>query len=92
MNNRLLVRLILSMLFIVPLEISASDIYEVTVTRKDQDLYEVQGVDVYIKTRYCYEYVYYDDAILKIDSNSGFTIGKLIFESGDSCDVAKILN
>ncbi|WP_267226596.1 hypothetical protein [Dyella silvae] len=77
---------------VVPLVAHASDVYKVTVTRKPQDIYEVQGGQVYIKTRYCYEYVYTDDAILRIDSPAGYSIGKLIFNSGTSCDVEKVLS
>ncbi len=70
----------------------ASDLYEVQVTRKSQDLYEVLYKGMYIKTRFCYKYVYFDDAILKIDSRYGYTIGEIIFEDGSKCDVEKILN
>ena len=71
----------------------ASEFYQVTVTREEQDLYRVLGQNLYIKTRYCYEYVYYEDAILRIDSQSGFNIGIIIFDNGDGdkCDVEKLL-
>lgn len=72
-------------------ESMASDVYKVTVTRDSADLYKVQSGNVYIKTRYCYEYVYGDEAILRIDSTAGYNIGKIIFSSGTSCDVAKLL-
>ena len=67
--------------------------YRVTVKRVGQDLYEVVGQGLIIKTRYCYEYTYGDDAILIIESMSGFNIGRLIFIGGTSteCDVEKIL-
>jgi hypothetical protein len=46
-----------------------------------------------VKTRYCYEYVYYSDAILKIDSTYGYTIGEIIFvgDGGAKCDIEKLL-
>jgi hypothetical protein len=71
----------------------ASDYYKVQVTRKAQDLYEVMGQGVYVKTRYCYEYVYSSDAILKIDSTAGFNIGEIIFVGNGSnkCDVEKLI-
>jgi len=53
--------------------------YSVTVTRKDQDFYKIDGTNIFIKTRYCYEYSYSQDAILIIDSQSGFNKGKIIF-------------
>ncbi|MEE0974985.1 MAG: hypothetical protein UH853_04645 [Muribaculaceae bacterium] len=41
--------------------------YQIELTRKDSNLYHVCGTDYYIKTRYCYEYATYDDAILVVD-------------------------
>jgi hypothetical protein len=59
--------------------------YEVTVSRIDSNQYEVkytsspfQRRDI-IKTKYCYEYVYLEDVIVKITSTSGSTIGKIYF-------------
>jgi hypothetical protein len=71
----------------------ASDYYKVDVTRKAQDLYEVTGQGIYVKTRYCYEYVYSSEAILKIDSPSGYTVGEIIFvgNGGNKCDIEKLL-
>ncbi|WP_448171396.1 hypothetical protein [Rhizobacter fulvus] len=69
----------------------AADVYKVTVTRKDQDLYKVDGGKNYVVTRYCYEYAYGDEAILRIDSTGGFSIGKIIFSTGTSCEVEKVL-
>jgi hypothetical protein len=71
----------------------ASDYYKVQVTRKAQDLYEVVGQSIYVKTRYCYEYVYYSDAILKIDSSAGYSVGEIVFvdASGSKCDIEKLL-
>ncbi|WP_146101354.1 hypothetical protein [Bradyrhizobium sp. AC87j1] len=70
-----------------------SDYYKVQVTRKNQDLYEVVGQSIYVMTRYCYEYVYYSEAILKIDAPAGYTVGEIIFVGNGSskCDVAKVL-
>ena len=71
----------------------ASDYYKVQVTRKAQDFYEVVGQGIYIKTRFCYEYVYSADAILKIDSTVGYTIGEIVFVGSGSgkCDIEKLL-
>lgn len=41
--------------------------YEIELTRKSSNLYHVCGTDFYIKTKYCYEYATYDDAILIVD-------------------------
>ena len=37
--------------------------YDLSVTRKGSNLYKVDGKDIYIHTRYCYEYVYYEDSL-----------------------------
>jgi hypothetical protein len=72
-----------------------AETYQITVTRESDDLYKVDGTDIYIKTRYCYEYSYSQKAILIVDSPSGYNIGKLIFVQssgrGNQCDVEKIL-
>ena len=53
--------------------------YSITVTRKGQDFYQIDGTNIFIKTRYCYEYSYSQDAFLIIDSQSGYNKGKIIF-------------
>ena len=53
--------------------------YSVEVTRVDSNFYRICGTDIYIKTRYCYEYASYDDAILIVESNYGYTKGEIIF-------------
>lgn len=71
--------------------IFGKEVYEVNVTRKSQDLYKITTPNIYIKTRYCYEYIYYGNAILIIENLSGYSLGKIIFNSGTSCDIEKIL-
>lgn len=53
--------------------------YEVELTRIDKDFYQICGTSLYIETRYCYEYATWDDAILNITSNYGYTRGEVIF-------------
>lgn len=65
--------------------------YNVEVTRKGQDLYEITGMATVIKTRLCYEFVYYDTSILHISDPYAYNIGKLAFSNGATCDVQKIL-
>jgi len=61
-----------------------ADNYEVSVTRKGSNLYKVDGKDILIQTRYCYEYVYYEESFLKMNGYSG----EIIFtDSGSRCDV-----
>jgi hypothetical protein len=53
--------------------------YKISVTRKASNLYKVDGQDIYIETRYCYEYATGDDAVLIIESNYGYDKGVIIF-------------
>ena len=50
--------------------------YEVTVTHKASDLYEIIGSNMLIRTQYCFEFVYYQEAILQLTYNG---TGRLIF-------------
>ena len=65
-----------------------AEYYKVNVKRVDANLYKTTTGGLYIETRYCYEYTYGDDAILKYEQYS--YDNKLIFSSGTSCDVAKV--
>jgi hypothetical protein len=69
--------------------IAKADLYEVTVTRIGQDLYQDLTTGIVIQTQFCYEYVYYDDAILKYEQYSYGN--KIVFEDGEACDVKRIL-
>ena len=52
----------------VPTEVDLGR-YDVKLTRVDTDFYHVYGTNVYIATRYCYEYARQDEAILNVKSN-----------------------
>jgi hypothetical protein len=69
--------------------VHASDFYRVSVTRLDQDLYRDMSSRVLIKTRYCYEYVYGDDAVIVWDGPYSYS-NKMVFSSGSACEVAGI--
>lgn len=58
--------------------------YVVTVSREDDDWYEVLGTDSYIKTSTCLSLALGEEAYLTM-SASGF--GQLRFEDGDDCVV-----
>ncbi|KFN42702.1 hypothetical protein N787_03355 [Arenimonas metalli CF5-1] len=61
--------------------------YDVSVTRKGSNLYKVDGKEMYVHTRYCYEYVYSEDSMLRMSGSSG----KIIFlDEGESCDVKAV--
>ena len=53
--------------------------YSVELTKVDSNFYKIYGTDLYIETRYCYEYATRDDAVLIIESNYGYTKGEVIF-------------
>ncbi|HRH75045.1 hypothetical protein [Zoogloea sp.] len=65
-----------------------AEYYKINVKRVEQDLYKTTTGGLYIQTRYCYEYTYGDDAVLKYEDYS--YDNKLIFDSGTSCDVVKV--
>ena len=67
-------------LILVPTEMETGT-YRIEVTRKGSNLYKVEGTDYYIETSYCYEYATYDEAILEIESNYGYTKGKIMFDA-----------
>ncbi|MDC1306164.1 hypothetical protein N8Y88_04240 [Saprospiraceae bacterium] len=58
-------------LILVPTKIDEGT-YEIEITRKGGNIYNLEGTKYYIETRYCYEYATYDDAILKVESNYGY--------------------
>ena len=58
--------------------------YRVNVTRADSNLYKVDGGDFVINTRYCYEYVFYEDSLLRM---AGFSSEIIFLNSGSRCDV-----
>lgn len=72
--------------FLLPLS-AIAETYELSVTRKGKNLYKVDGKNVLIHTRYCYEYTYGSDALLRMDGYGG----KLHFlDEDESCDVKAV--
>lgn len=53
--------------------------YNVTLTRKDANLYQVDGTSLYIRTKFCYEYVYSGKAVLVLHRGSRYSYGEVIF-------------
>ena len=88
-TGRLALCLGLGLLFLAGLV--HAEYYTVTVTRVEQDLYKVEyeSPTTYVVTRYCYEYVYHEEAVLKYEPTS--YDNKLVFDSGGSCEVDEIL-
>jgi hypothetical protein len=78
--------IILILCLLVSLSAEA-DNYEVSVTRKGSNIYKVDGENLLVQTRYCYEYVYYEESFLKMNGYSG----EIIFtESASKCDVKAV--
>lgn len=68
-----------------PLAMAAT--YEISVTRKGANLYKVDGKEIFIRTKYCYEYAYSETAILEAYG----TAGDLKFvDSSSECPVKAI--
>lgn len=55
----------------------------ISVTRKNSNEYEFLGRSMIIKTKYCYEYVYYEDAVI-VDKILVF------LEENETCDIDAI--
>jgi hypothetical protein len=66
-------------LILVPTRIDEGN-YNIEITRKGSNLYKLESTELYIETRYCYEYSMYEDAILKVESNYGYTKGTIYFD------------
>lgn len=64
---------------IVPTTLDAGT-YEISVTRKGQDLYVVEGAGIYLRTFACFEYAYSQKAVFRYQGGNYVGAGKLIFE------------
>lgn len=53
--------------------------YTVKVTREDSNFYRICDTDLFIETRYCYEYATREEVLLNVMSNYGYTRGEIIF-------------
>lgn len=66
----------------------ARELYRVSVTRLDSNLYRDHTSKAIIETKYCYEYANRDDAVLRWEGRYGNN--RLIFSSGTTCDVTAV--
>ena len=67
------------------LSVAWGETYEVNVTRDASNLYKVTNKELLIVTRYCYEYVYYADALLLTHRN------EIVFvDDASKCDVESV--
>jgi hypothetical protein len=53
--------------------------YDVNVTRCAEDLYEIDGRDLFVRTRFCRKHGTSMSAVLRITASSGQTLGELVF-------------
>lgn len=60
--------------------------YKFNINREDQDIYSISGASAFLKTRYCYEYRYYEDAVYNADRQ------EVYFNGGAKCDVVGVFN
>ena len=75
-------------LFLAPGYVYANT-WEINVTRKDSNLYQITGKDSFVNTKYCYVYAFSEDAYLRVDGYDK----KIIFtDSKDSCDVDNVFS
>lgn len=72
---------------------ASRETYRVTVTRKESNLYKIDGTKTYIKTKHCEEYCYSEQAVLVYERYS--TRNKLIFDKrpgkSPECEVEDLL-
>jgi hypothetical protein len=61
--------------------------YQVNVTRKSSQLYKITSKDIYINTRACFEFVYYEDAVLRMSGRTGTIV---FLDAGAKCDVKSV--
>ncbi len=54
--------------------------YIVKVKYVGKDFYKIEGSNLYIKTRYCYERPYSDEEVILIIDSWGFNVGEVIFD------------
>ena len=76
--------LLIIIVFLVLSRASNSNNYEVYLSRVADNLYRAENTDLYIETRYCYVYAYYQKAVVSDD-------GRLFFEGdGEPYDIEAI--
>lgn len=55
--------------------------YVVNVKKIGDNLYQIKDTDICVETKYCHEWAsYFKEVVLIIESNYGYSKGKIIFE------------
>lgn len=76
------------LVMVFAVNLSFAGVYKMTIKRVGTNVYE-SDAGVIVKTKYCYEYAYSEEAVLKYEKYS--YDNKLIFlDSGESCDVEEV--
>lgn len=66
--------------FLTPTRVDTGK-YIVKVKKIGDNLYQVKDSDLCVETRYCHEWALYgEEVVLIVESNYGFTKGKIIFD------------
>ena len=68
----------------MPTTSGAAERYEVHLTRKDRNLYKVDGTSFWVQTQYCYVYGYGEEAVLNASE-------VVFLDEGEKCDVKQAL-
>jgi hypothetical protein len=63
---------------LIPIQLNRGK-YSVIVSKKNDNLYEIVGKDIYIKTKFCFEFSYNSEAVLDVTNSYGYSVGKLYF-------------
>ena len=81
-------RITLPILIAIVFSTSAkAETYKVSLTRKDQDFYQVSFGKIFVRTKYCYEYAYGEDAIIDTEKREVIFLGS----RPTKCDLDMIL-
>jgi len=65
-----------------------ADNYEVSLTRKGNNFYQVNYKNIFVQTNYCYEYAYSEDSILKL--NGAYSSEVIFLDNKSRCDIKAI--
>jgi hypothetical protein len=64
---------------LVPVEDITPGKYSISVSEVGDNMYEIDGMDLYIETSLCIELAILDNAVLIVEQYQGHTFGKIIF-------------
>ena len=61
--------------------------YSVSLTRKESNFYQVDGQQIFVRTKYCYEYGYSEEAIIDTNKREVYFLGS----TPAKCDLDMLL-